>query len=137
MEDEELIKITPDKERVKSILEMVRLREGRINSTKDEKFSTLLIEDYYENIKELSVALLNLEGYKTLSHKALFDYLKDKYEVFTLSETELMHGLRKTRNKVVYEGFFIKPFYLKRNEATINEIVKKLKNLINEKINGK
>lgn len=43
MEDEELIKITPDNERVKSILEMVKLREKRIDSNKDEKFSTLLI----------------------------------------------------------------------------------------------
>lgn len=66
----------------------------------------------------------------------LFDYLKDNYEAFTLYETELMHDLQKTRNKVVYEGFFIKPSYLKRNESAIREIIKKLENLIKRKINN-
>lgn len=59
MEDEVLIKITPDKERVKSILGMVYLREKRIKKSEAEEFATLLVEDYYEIIKELATAILN------------------------------------------------------------------------------
>lgn len=134
MEDEKLIKITSDKERVKSIVGMVDLIEKRINATKGKEFSTLLLGDYYEIVKELTTAVLNLDGYKTLSHKALFDYLKNNYDNFTLSELELMEELRKLRNKVVYEGFFIKPAYLERNETVIKNIISKLKSIVNKKL---
>ncbi|MFH1972049.1 MAG: hypothetical protein ABIJ18_01070 [archaeon] len=134
--EEELIKITPDKERVKSILEMVILRQKRIDMNKGEEFSTLLVEDYYEIIKELATATINLDGYKTLSHKILFDYLQENYKEFELSETEFMQDIRKTRNKVVYEGFFIKPIYLDRNKIIIELIIKKLKSLINKKLDN-
>lgn len=113
---------------------MVALREKRIALSNDEEFTTLLIEDYYEVIKELATAILNLEGYKTLSHKTLFEFLKGKYEVFTISEIELMDELRKIRNRVVYEGFFIKSDYLKRNKAIIKTILLKFKKLVEEKI---
>ncbi|MEK6876344.1 MAG: hypothetical protein AABX63_02955 [Nanoarchaeota archaeon] len=134
MEDEDLIKITPDKERVKSILGMVSLIEKRIEQSNKEEFATLLIGDYYEIVKELATAILNLDGYKTLSHKALFDFLKSEHQSFTLSEIELMDELRKIRNKAVYEGFFIRPDYLKRNNALIKTIISKLKKLVEEKI---
>jgi hydrogenase maturation factor len=132
--EEEIIKITPDRERAKSILDMVKLREKRIENDNKEEFSTLLLEDYYEIVKELATALMNLDGFKTLSHKTLFEYLANKYEHFTLEETELMSDLRRTRNKVVYEGFFIKPTYLKRNEVIIRQIIIKLRKRINEKL---
>ena len=112
---------------------MVYLREKRIQKSEAEEFTTLLVEDYYEIIKELATAVLNLNGYKTLSHKALFEFLKDKYKSFTLSEIELMDELRKIRNKVVYEGFFVKGDYLKRNKAIIILIISKLKKLAEEK----
>lgn len=60
MEEDELIKVTPDKERAKSMLEMVKLREKRIEVNKNDEFATLLLEDYYELIKELSTALINV-----------------------------------------------------------------------------
>lgn len=135
MEDESLIKITPDKERVKSIFGMVSLIEKRIEQSNKEEFTALLIGDYYEIIKELATTILNLDGYKTLSHKTLFDFLKDQHKSFTLSEVELMDELRKIRNKVVYEGFFIRPDYLKRNKAIIKTIILKLKMLVEEKLN--
>ena len=135
MEDEALIKITPDNERVKSILGMVSLRERRISQNNDEEFTTLLVEDYYEVIKELATAVLNMDGYKTLSHKVLFDCLTSKHQSFTLSEIELMDELRKIRNKAVYEGFFIRSDYLKRNNALIKTIISKLRTLVEEKIN--
>jgi len=133
MEDDRLIKITPDKERAKSIMDMVELRQKRVDASKDDAFSTLLLEDYYEIIKELATAVLNLNGYKTLSHKTLFDYLKNNFRIFSSAETEPMHELRKTRNKVVYEGFFIKPSYLRRNKPVVKSIILKLRKLAGER----
>ena len=135
MNEEGLIKISPDKERVKSIVKMVKLREKRVEGERAEEFSTLLIEDYYEIIKELATALLNLDGFKTLSHKKLFDYIKSNYSGFILEEIEFLDELRRIRNKVAYEGFFVKPFYVKRSKPLIRRIILKFKKLINKKIN--
>ena len=70
----DLIKITPDNERAKSILKMISLIEGRIKSQNKDKFASLIVVDYYEIIKEMTTALLLTEGYKTLSHKDLIDF---------------------------------------------------------------
>ena len=62
----DLIKITPDKERIK-------LQDRK-------RMTALILSDYYEIIKELSTALLLLDGYKTLSHKDLIDYVNTNYK---------------------------------------------------------
>ena len=67
----DLIKVTPDKERVKSILKIVKLVEERIKLQDKEKMAALILSDYYEIIKGLLTALPLLDGYKTLSHKDL------------------------------------------------------------------
>ena len=64
-----LIKITPNKERARSILEMTKLISERIKSQDKIKMASLIISDYYEIIKELITAVLLIEGYKTLGHK--------------------------------------------------------------------
>ena len=38
---------------------MVYLREKRIQKSEADEFATLLVEDYYEIIKELATAILN------------------------------------------------------------------------------
>jgi len=48
-----LIKVTPDKKRAKSILDMTNLIQSRINAVDKDKFSSLIIVDYYEIIKKL------------------------------------------------------------------------------------
>lgn len=132
---EEILTITPDKEKVNSILKMVEIRTERIQNTSDvEKFSSLLIEDYYELIKELTTALLNLSGYKTLSHKILFDWLSKNYDIFTQEESEVIEDLRKTRNRIVYDGFFVKQQYLEQRITVIEKILSKLKNAIESKL---
>ncbi|MCD6589709.1 hypothetical protein J7K74_00800 [Candidatus Woesearchaeota archaeon] len=129
-----LIKITPDKERARSILKMVNLIEERIKIQDKESMTALIISDYYEIIKELLTALLLIDGYKTLSHKELIEYVERNYKEFTRYEISLMDNLRTLRNRVVYEGLFIEKSYLDRNEDSVKRIIKKLKGLINKKL---
>ncbi|MEK6819609.1 MAG: hypothetical protein AABY03_00215 [Nanoarchaeota archaeon] len=129
----DIIKITPDKERAKSILKMVYLVEERIKIQDKKKMAALIIADYYEIIKELITAILLLDGYKTLSHKDLIDYLK-KYSEFELHELSVLDDLRILRNRITYEGFFIDVSYLDRNERLFKGIVKKLKDFIGKRI---
>lgn len=134
MEDE-LLKVAIDKNKVGSILKMVEIRLKRVQNTRDEEFASLLVEDYYELIKELATAVLNLEGYKTLSHKLLFDVLAKRFNVFTDAEIDVIDDLRKTRNRIVYDGFFVKQQYISSRMSSVQKIVEKLRRNIEEKIN--
>ncbi len=130
-----LIKITPNQERVKSILRMAALLEERITLQNKEKMAALVAVDYYEIIKELLTAILLLEGYKTLSHKDLFEYTQEKHaKMFDQQEMFLLDELRVLRNRVSYEGFEIQPSYIKRNESKLKEIIKKIKQGILNKV---
>jgi len=130
----DIIKITPDKEKAKSILRMVSLLEERISRQERERMVSLIIADYYETIKELLTAILLLDGYKTLNHKNLIEYLNNNYKELTKHEISIMDDLRILRNKITYEGFFVNLPYLDRNEQFIKEIIKKLKDIINSKL---
>ena len=46
-----IIKTAPDKEKVKSILNLLKEREDFVKSINHEKFSTNVTENYYEIIK--------------------------------------------------------------------------------------
>jgi len=132
----DLIKITPNSEKARSILKMVLLIEERINIQGKSKMAALIVADYYEAIKELATALLLMDGYKTLSHRDLIEYLK-KYKEFTDFELTLLDDLRVLRNRIAYDGFFVDPSYLERNESTLRKIIAILKTIVNEKIDFK
>jgi len=133
----DLIKVTPDKEKVKSILEMTSLIEERIKPEDKDKFASLIISDYYEIIKELMTALLLIEWYKTLSHVDLINYFKANYKEINIQEIILVDKLRVLRNRIAYEGFKIGDDYLKDNEFNFLQIIKKLKCLIKKKLGVK
>lgn len=133
----DLIKITPDKERARSILKMISLIEERIRSQNKKKMASLIIADYQGVIKELITALLLIDDYKTLSHKDLIDYLKENYPDFSAEEIVILDDLRILRNRVTYEGFFVDPSYLIRNEDNFVGIIQKIKNLVNKKLKNR
>ena len=116
----DLIKISPDEERIK------------IQNKK--KMAALIISDYYEVIKELLTAILLVDGYKSLSHRDLIDYLSRKYNEFGSYEISILNDLRVLRNKISYEGFLVSPDYLIRNEKVFKRLIKKLKRFVGEKI---
>ncbi|MEM3113469.1 MAG: hypothetical protein QXI33_03560 [Candidatus Pacearchaeota archaeon] len=130
----DLIKITPDSEKVKSILRMAALLEERIKNQDPKKMFSLIISDYYEIIKELLTAVLLVDGWKTLSHKDLIDYLGQNYGDFNKHEISKLDSLRSIRNKIAYEGFFASFEYLQTNEVFFKDIITKLKKIINIKI---
>ena len=133
MEDE-LISVTPDKEKAKSILKMADTRLEMLNGIDPEKFPAPLVEQYYEVIKELMTTVLLLDGFKTLSHKALIEYLAKKYKEFGEADIVFLNNLRVTRNRISYDGFFVSKEYLTTRRNKIFAAITKLKNLTEEKI---
>jgi len=130
----ELIKITPDKERAKNLLKMISLIEERVKIQDKAKMASLILSDYYEIIKELITAVLLIDGYKTLSHKDLVDYVKENYKNFSQQEIAVLDNLRVLRNKIAYEGYQIENSYLSRNEPLFKTIIEKLKLILKERV---
>src|SRR3989344_1365807 len=131
-----LIKIIPDKEKAKSMLNLIKNREEFLLSVDMERFSTIAVETYYEIIKELTATLLLLDGFKTIgeyAHKDLIGYLSN-YSEFSEEEKNLMNDLRIRRNASAYEGKSVDKAYLKDRKHNLSLIIKKLKNLTKRKL---
>jgi hypothetical protein len=135
--EENLIKITPNKEKARSILKMVEKTLEMINNLDIDKFPSNITKEYYEVIRELLSVVLLLDGYKTYgegAHKKLIEYLESNYKEFSKYETSLIDNLRNTRNKIAYDGFFVEKDYIERKKKDIDLIIKKLKGIIKKKL---
>ena len=132
---ENLIKIKTDRERARSLVNLARLRYKKISIFDAEKESSLIVESYYETIKELITAILFIDGYKTLSHKDLIEYLGLNYKEKVVSaDLGLIDQLRKLRNGIVYYGELIESSYIKRNKGHINDVISKLFDICENKL---
>lgn len=131
---DQVSRITPDKEKARALLHIIALREKNISAMKPDEFSTLIAEGYYEIIKELITAIMSIDGWKTVSHEMLIGYMAKFYKEFSNSELFVMDQLRKTRNDIAYRGVAIKQDYLARNGKVIQQIINKLKSVVQTKI---
>ena len=135
---EDLIKITPDKQKAESILKMVKTTLEMLKSIDVNKFSSNVIKEYYDIIREMMSIILLLDGYKTFgegAHKRLIEYIGKNYKEFTNYEVLLIDELRITRNKITYDGFFVQADYIERKTKDILKIIAKLNAIIKNKLN--
>jgi len=132
-----LIKVTPDIEKCRSILKMIDITLEMINEINISKYSSNVVKEYYNIIREAMSIILLIDGYKTYgeyAHKDLIDFLKLNYKQFVDFEINLINNLRIIRNKISYDGFFVKKDFIFENQAHIQKIINKLRKLINQKI---
>ena len=131
-----IINVTPDKQKAKSMLNLIDIRMRFISSAEENKFPTIAAENYYEIIKELSASILLLNGVKTIgenAHKELIEYLS-KYKELEEQEIRTIDDLRIKRNKSCYEGKEIELNYIINKKDTLLKIIDKLKNALNKKL---
>lgn len=124
-----IIKIPPDDEKSKQIMDMAMLRLEFWENKIDERFTVLKIEAYYEIIKELTLSLIYKEGYNCINHQCLIAYLTNNVKGFDY-EINKIDELRQIRNEIAYRGFKVNANYLKRNELEFKGIITQLKGLI-------
>ncbi len=135
--EEVLIRVTPDKEKAHSILRMIETTLEMVGQIDRNKFPSNVAKEYYEIIRELTSVILLLDGYKTVgegAHRKQIEYLEENYKEFSRAEITWMDDLRITRNKIAYDGFFVKERYVERKLPDIHRIIDKLKAIINKKI---
>lgn len=99
------------------------------------RYPSMYLEGYYEIIKELSLAILALDGWKALNHECLFSYLKKKKPELEL-DFEFLLDLKDTRNAIDYRGIKIGPDSWKNNELSIRLTISCLQEYIKKRISN-
>jgi len=122
---EDVFGIRKDKERAEDLYERAKDRFEFIPFYPKEK-AYKIIEESYESIKELFTALMYLEGYKTLSHIKLLEFVQKKFNLLDEKEFRLVDNLRKFRNGTMYYGQKISSDFLDNYMKEINRLINKL-----------
>ncbi|PIN79445.1 hypothetical protein COV16_04135 [Candidatus Woesearchaeota archaeon CG10_big_fil_rev_8_21_14_0_10_34_8] len=124
--------VEPDHDKIKSIQKMCRIR---LRVTKDieldEETASIIATDYYEIIKELLTALLLKHGLKSNNHECLISFFKENYTKYEY-ETQTMHSLKNVRNRVSYDGIFVKKEYIDSNKLEFEHCIELLNKLVKE-----
>ena len=128
-------KIKENPEQAKALLQLAKRRLESIKKRRKDEYPQLLIESYYEAIKELISSLLAIHGYKSYSHECLVSFLKEYYPDF-LDDFQLhfLDSMRKLRSDIQYRGRDVADDYLERNSSTIKKIIEILFNIIQKEL---
>ena len=129
------IKMTPDKEKAKSLVETAEDRIKFSIKGITEKTGNYIFEDYYSSILELLHALVLLDGYRVINHICLGFYLRDilkRGELFFIFD-----DCRFKRNSLVYYGKRMDFETAKDSIEKGKKLIKELKNIIDEKMRNK
>ena len=130
--EEEIFRVSKNKIRAKVIRDM---EKERLDDLKSEKKTYKIVEQYFEVMKGLITALMYLDGFKTLSHKALISYMEQNYSsFFDKEEFILMDELRKLRNDSSYYGKKVSDAFLESKEEKIKAIINKLFSIADKKL---
>jgi ribosomal protein L11 len=79
-----IMRIKPDKQKAKSLMDMAKITLKRLNEINKEKYPSNTLTDYYDIIRRLMESLNSLEGIKIKgegAHQQIIDYVCDKYSL--------------------------------------------------------
>jgi hypothetical protein len=122
--------IRPDYFRAKSLMEMSNIILERLNEIDIFKYPSLSLIDYYTSIHMKMEAFSIAKGIKSRgegSHASLIAYFCRETPI---KDHRLLNELRELRNRISYEGFFIRKDYLKRKLTKIRMIIKVMDTVI-------
>lgn len=133
------IKIQPDLEKAESIKKIIRERKEFIKSFRGKRFPTIICENYYEIIKELSTAIFLTKGIKFVGEYAYKELIEEIAKLLNFEEETLvfLNDLRIRRNGSLYYGEAFEELYLKNNEFKIEVVIEKIEKFLDNEIGGK
>ncbi|VVB81039.1 Uncharacterised protein [uncultured archaeon] len=128
------IKITPDKAKAKSLLEMAKITLERLKETDKNKYPANTLTDYYDVLHKVMEAITSIEGLKFKgegAHQELIDHICTAHKQDE-SIRIFLQELREYRNRIAYEGFTVTDDYIKTNSDKIETIISTLTVLTNK-----
>jgi len=130
LETKVIRKITPNKERAKSLINDALQRIKDSDELNINRFSKLIFENYYDALRDFCDAFLLIDGYKpSSSHEASISYLLKKG--FDISIIHRLDIFRYKRNGSKYYGEKIDVKEAKDIKAFYLEIKDKLYKILN------
>jgi hypothetical protein len=130
----DIFKISKDKTRANNLLDMVKEREEKVMPVLPRDLPYKILEEYYEIIVQLLTGIMYADGYKTLSHIHLIEYLSKNHKELSNEEKKIMDSLRKLRHGTMYYGKKVGAEFLLNQEEFVLEIIKKLKDILEVKV---
>jgi len=128
-------KVKENPEQAKALLQLAKRRLESIEKRKKDEFPQLLIESYYEAIKELISALLAIYGYKSYNHECLVSFMEEYYPIaFDDFQMHFLDNMRKLRSDIQYRGRNVADDYLQRNGSVIEKIIEILLELVEKEL---
>jgi len=128
--EEHITRVDKDSEKIKSIIRMCDVRLKIVKQIKiNQETASVMAYDYYEVIKELLTALLLKNGLKSENHECLISFFKQNFPEYEY-ETKIIHQLKDVRNRVSYDGVFVKKDYIDINKLEFQHIINLLKKLL-------
>lgn len=128
-----IIKISPDNQKSKALVEMAKITLERLNKTDIYEYPSNTLTDYYDIIHKLMGALTLSKGIKIKgdgAHQELIDYVC-KTCILNESIRIFLQEMRDYRNRTAYEGFRIDKNYFSNNIKKIEEVLAILGKLLN------
>ena len=95
----------------------------------NQETASVIAYDYYEIIKELLTSLLLKNGLKSDNHECLISFFKQNFPKYGY-EANIIHQLKDVRNRVSYDGIFVKKEYVETNKLEFQHIIDLLKKLL-------
>lgn len=131
-EEEFLRKVSSDREKVKAIAEAAEKRYKFVESIKPTANNiSFILENHYEIIKELLIALLLKDGLRSKNHQCLFSYFYKRYPQYEY-ELNLILRLSFLRNRLEYYGELIDKSFYDTHLQDLTKIVDLIKKLAEE-----
>ncbi len=125
--------IETDKERMHSIVHAALHRLEFVKTIQvSERNSSYVVENYYEVIKELLVALLLKKNLKSTNHQCLISYFYKNYPQYEY-EANVMLKMSYLRNRLDYYGEPIELDFYKKYKNDFMKIIEIIKSLIENK----
>ncbi|MBU0498213.1 MAG: hypothetical protein KKC68_01180 [Candidatus Thermoplasmatota archaeon] len=122
--DYKVKKVRENPEQAHALVTLAYRRLDSLKKRRKDEYPQLLIESYYEVIKEYITALLVYHGFKSYSHECLIAFLQAYYpDIFDESQLQFLDNLRKLRTDIQYRGRDVADDYLLRNQKTLETIL--------------
>src|SRR3989338_7765731 len=120
------VKITPDKQKAKALINMAQITLERLDKTEKEKYPSNTLCDYYDSIHKILDDIALCDGIKIKgegAHQELIEYVK-KEEYVDEKTRIFLQEMREYRNSITYEGFSITTTYIQQHTQTIKNTIK-------------
>ena len=125
-----IMEVEIDIARRDSIIEKALIRLKRARDTKlNEENVSFIVENYYEIVKELLVALLLKDGLRSKNHQCLISYFYRKHPKYE-AEAHLISRMSYFRNRLDYYGEAIEFAFYDKYKKDFERIINILKDLL-------